>query len=132
MSAASSDYVEFVMDQLASLRVASGRFFGGTALSSAGTQFAMVMGNSLFFVVDDTTRPKYESMGSSCFSYSARKGRVDVRKYYAVPTDLIEDQEQLVALAKESIQAANAAKQRPTKRSSRSRARGDASSNDPA
>lgn len=124
MSAASSDYVEFVMDQLASLRgVTSGRFFGGTALSSAGTQFAMVMGNSLFFVVDDTTRPKYESMGSSCFSYSARKGRVEVRKYYAVPTDLIEDQEQLVALAKESIHAANAAKQRPTKRSSRSRAK---------
>lgn len=122
MTASSNDYVEFVMDQLASLQgIASGRFFGGVGLSSAGTQFAMVMGSSLYFVVDDATRQKYEKMGSTCFSYNTRKGRVAVRKYYAVPADLIEDQEQLVALAQESIQVARSIQKSPTKRSSRSR-----------
>lgn len=122
MTASSNDYVEFVMDQLASLQgIASGRFFGGVGLFSAGTQFAMVMGNSLYFVVDDATRSKYEKMGSTCFSYNTRKGRVAVRRYYAVPAELIEDQEQLVALAQESIQVARSIQKSPTKRPSRSR-----------
>ncbi len=66
----------------------------------------MIMGNSLYFVVDDSTREKYEKMGSGCFSYLTKKGRVQVKKYYAVPAELIEDQEQLVLLAREAIRVA--------------------------
>lgn len=122
MAAGNSSYVEFVMDQLASLRgIASGPFFGGVALTSDGTQFAMIMGNSLYFVVDDTTRPGYEKMGGDCFSYDTKQKRVAVKKYYSVPADLIEDQERLVALARESIRVAGSAKKSPTKRSNRSR-----------
>lgn len=122
MNAGSSDYVEFVKDQLASLRgVSIGRFFGGIGLCSEGTQFAMIMGSALYFFVDDSTRPKYERMGSGCFSYSTKKGRVDVRKYYAVPAEVIEEQEQLVALARESIRIANLSKRSPTSRLSRTR-----------
>jgi DNA transformation protein len=122
MTAGSHSYVDFVMDQLGSLRgVASGPFFGGIGLTSAGTQFAMIMGNSLYFVVDDTTRAKYEKMGSVCFSYDTKKKRVAVRKYYSVPADLIDDQEQLVTLAQESIRVAKSANKSSTKRSNRSR-----------
>lgn len=92
------------MDQLASLRdIARGRFFGGVGLSSGGTQFAMVMGSSLYFVANDATRPRYENMGSSCFSYSTRKGSVAVRRYYTVPADLVENQEQLIAVVTTAI-----------------------------
>jgi DNA transformation protein and related proteins len=122
MSAGGSDYVDFVKDQLASLQgVSIGRFFGGIGLSCEGTQFAMIMGSSLYFVVDDSTRPKYERMGSDCFSYSTKKGRVDVRKYYAVPVEVIEEEERLVALARESIRIAAVSKKSPTSRSTRSR-----------
>ena len=118
----SNDYAEYVMDQLASLRnITSGRFFGGIGLSTAGAQFAMVMGSTLYFVVNDATRPKYEKMGSHCFSYSTKKKQVGVKKYYTVPAELIEDPEQLVTLAKESILAAQSARQSPTKKSTRSR-----------
>ena len=117
MSISSGAYVEFVKDQLISLRgVSTGRFFGGMGLSSEGTQFAMIMGNALYFVVDDSTRLKYEKMGSNCFSYSTKKGRIDVRKYYAVPTEVMEQQEQLVALARESISIAEQSKSSPTGR----------------
>lgn len=122
MSTGSSDYVEFVKDQLASLRgVSTSRFFGGIGLSSEGTQFAMIMGSVLYFVVDDSTRPKYERMGSDCFSYSTKKGRVDVRKYYAVPAEVIEEQEQLVALARESIRIASLWKRSSASRTSKTR-----------
>ncbi len=124
MTTGNSDYVEYVLDQLASLRsITSGRFFGGVGLASAGTQFAMVMEGSLYFVVNDVTRPRYEKLGSHCFSYSTKKKQVAVKKYYTVPAELIEDPEQLVALAKESILAAQSAKRAPTKRVNRSRAK---------
>ena len=111
MSAGSDDFVEFVKDQLASVRgVSTSRFFGGIALASEGTQFAMIMGGTLYFVVDDRTRPHYEKMGSSCFSYETKKGRVAVEKYYAVPAEVLEDHEQLLLLARESIRVANSLK----------------------
>ena len=122
MTASANDYVEFVMDQLAPLRgIANGRFFGGVGLSSHGTQFAMIMRGSLYFVVDESTRPKYEMMGSSCFSYGTRKGRIEVKKYYAVPAEILEDHEQLIVLARESIKVASSIGKSPTSRSTRSR-----------
>jgi len=60
-------------------------------------------------------------MGSDCFSYDTKKKRVAVKKYYSVPADMLEDQEQLVALARESIRVARSAKKSPAKRSNQSR-----------
>lgn len=111
MTQSSLDYVEFVKEQLASIPgVESGRFFGGVGLSMGGVQFAMLMGNTLYFAVSDATRPHYEQMGSHCFWYTTKKGRVNVKKYYEVPGEILEDQDQLVLLAKESIQIARNAK----------------------
>jgi DNA transformation protein len=116
MAAGSNHFVDYLLEQLAPLRGAvSKNFFGGVALVHGDTQFAMVMGSELYFVVDDLTRPNYERMGSECFSYATKKGRVAVRKYYAVPAGLIEDEDQLVVLARESIRVASALKS-PTRR----------------
>jgi len=109
----SPDFVDFVKDQLDALRdLRSARLFGGVGLTAAGVQFAMIIDNVLYFAVDDTTRPAYEAMGSQCFSYSTRVRRVEVRRYYALPADLLEDRERLVALARESLEVAA----RPRKR----------------
>ena len=111
MTRNSQDYVEFIKNQLEAIDgIASGRFFGGTGLTANGIQFAMLMGDVLYFVVNDMTRSKYEAMGSQCFWYKTKKGRVNVRKYYEVPAEILEDQEQLVALAEEAIQIAARAK----------------------
>ncbi len=111
MTKSSRDYIEFVMEQLSSIQqIQSGRFFGGIGLSADGVQFAMLMHNSLYFVVSDKTRPKYQKMGSHCFWYTTKRGRVDVKKYYEVPGEIIDDQEQLALLASESIHVAREAK----------------------
>jgi len=111
MPPSSNHYVEYLLEQLASLRgVSSKSFFGGVGLVVGDTQFAMVMGSVLYFVVDDSTRSSYERMGGDCFSYTTKKGRIDVRKYFSVPAELIEDQDRLVALAKESIRVASSSK----------------------
>jgi DNA transformation protein len=117
MANGSEQYADFVIEQLTPLRgVERSRFFGGIGLAFNGVQFAMVMDSTLYFVVDDTTRPKYEQMKSSCFFYETKKRRVEVKKYYTVPAELIEDQDRLVSLAKESIRVASSAKSSKPKR----------------
>lgn len=103
----SQDFIDFVKDQLDAFRdLRSARLFGGVGLSAHGVQFAMIIGNVLYFVVDDTTRPAYEAMGSQCFSYATRVRRVEVRRYFALPAELLEDRERLMALARESLEIA--------------------------
>jgi|SRR5450432_2212726 DNA transformation protein len=112
-----SEFVEFVKEQLAPIRgLASARFFGGFGLSANGTQFGMVMGNSLYFAVDPVTRANYEKSGSTCFSYETKKGRVNVSRYFEVPAQAIEEPAQLVALAAEAIEAARRSKVARVKR----------------
>jgi len=100
----SQDYVRFVQEQLEGLRgLRSARLFGGLGLSVDGVQFAMIIRNGLYFVVDDSTRPAYEAAGSDCFRYETRVRQVEVRRYYEVPGEWLEDRERLLALARESL-----------------------------
>ncbi|MBI3608155.1 MAG: TfoX/Sxy family protein [Nitrospirae bacterium] len=80
---ASIEYTEYVLELLEPIGpVRTGRFFGGVGISNGSVQFAMIMGNSLYFAVDEDTRKKYEQAGMQPFSYMTKKGRVQVRKYF--------------------------------------------------
>lgn len=104
---ASAEYTEYVLEMLEPIgAVRTGRFFGGVGIFSGSVQFAMVMGNSLYFVVDDSTRPKYEQAGMGPFSYVTKKGRIQVRKYFELPEEILTDPEQLRVWAKESMRIA--------------------------
>ena len=119
MATHGSELADYVREQLVALRgLSHGRFFSGTGFSLDGVQFGMIIQGTLYFVVDDATRPEYVARGSQCFSYSTRKRRVEVKRYYSVPAELIEDQEQLVGLARESIRIASLGK--PPRSSARS------------
>jgi DNA transformation protein and related proteins len=80
-------------------------FFGGHAFKFRGKQFAVVMGNTLYFRVSDGSRPQYEAQGSLPFSYATRRGRVLVKTYYAVPPDVLEDRDALLRWAREASAA---------------------------
>ncbi|MDQ0572355.1 DNA transformation protein [Variovorax paradoxus] len=107
MSEASPQFIDFIVDRLSGIpRIAKTRFFGGTGLSADATQFAMIMGSTVYFVVNNNTRPKYEKLGSHCFAYNTKARRVQVRKYFEVPIEVIEDHEALVELAREAVRVA--------------------------
>lgn len=106
---ANPEFVDFVRGLFLPLgEIDDGSFFGGFAFKRNAKQFAMIMGNTLYFCVNNNTRPKYEALGMEPFSYSTKKGRVNVKKYYSAPEDLFEDQEKLILWASEAIQAAHA------------------------
>ena len=112
---ASAEYAQYVMELLEPVgALRASRFFGGVGIAYESVQFAMIMGNRLYFAVDETTRAKFERAGMGPFSYATRKGRVTVRKYFELPANVLEDQDTLRAWARESIAAAaRAAKGRP-------------------
>lgn len=104
---ASKEFVGHIREQLSSLgELSDGRFFGGHALKYGGRQFAMIMGNTLYLRVDDTTRPDYVAKGSTPFSYSTKVRRVEVRTYFAAPEELLESKEELLVWVRKAIHAA--------------------------
>jgi len=52
------------------------RFFGGFGLVMQGVQFAFVMKSTLYLRVDDTTRPEFERIGATPFTYATRVSNV--------------------------------------------------------
>lgn len=111
MTKGSEAFVHYVLDALKSVgALQAGRFFGGVGISDGHVQFAMIMGNSVYCVVDDRTRPLYEACGMSPFSYMTKKGRVQVRKYYELPEDILSDADELKQWVRQSIDAATQCK----------------------
>ncbi len=109
MTAPSAEFTEHILELLEPIGpVEAKRFFGGVGISNGFAQFAMLMGDSLYFVVDDETRVQYEKAGMPPFSYMTKKGRVQVRRYFEVPGDILADPEQLQRWAQDAILVASA------------------------
>jgi len=104
MTTPSLEFSEYVLEFLEPiLPIKTGRFFGGVGISCHSVQFAMIMGNSLYFVVDDESRKKYQQAGMRPFSYSTKKGEIQVRRYFEVPEEILTDIEQLQLWANEAV-----------------------------
>ena len=54
----------------------------------------------------DTTRARYEAAGMKSFSYQTSTGRVQVRRYFELPEDVLSDPDELRVWARESMSAA--------------------------
>lgn len=108
---ASPEFVEYIRELFIPLgELADGKFFGGFAFKSCSKQFAIIMDNTLYFCVNDATRPKYKSARTRAFTYSTKVRVVQVRKYFSAPEYLLDDQNELVKWANEAIQAAHSYK----------------------
>ena len=106
MAANTPEAIKAVLAKLQKVgKVKSGHFFGGDDLRLGATQFGMMMGNTVFFTVNDETREKYEKLGSIPFSYLTKNGRVIVRRYYTVPKSVLGSSAKLTSWAKEAVLA---------------------------
>lgn len=120
--AATDEYTDYVLDHLAPIgSVKPTRFFGGVGLTLESLQFAMIMDKSLYFVVDDATRPWYEAAGMQSFSYRTKKGRVQVRRYFELPEDVLNDPGELRLWVHEAMRVAEKKPAGRTKRKRRAR-----------
>lgn len=108
---ASAEYVEYIKELLSGFpNLTVKKYFGGVALRSSyfgeDTQFATVLGDVLYFVVDDVTRPKYKEKEMKPFTYDKQNKTVIVNKWFSAPEELFEDQELMREWAMEALEVA--------------------------
>ena len=101
------DYVAYVIDQLSPFaRVVSRRMFGGIGLYANDVFFALIDDDTLYFKVDDTNRDDYIARGCEAFRPFADTASMS---YYQVPSEVLEDADELAAWAHKSLRIAAAA-----------------------
>ncbi len=102
-----NNFPHYILEQLEPLgELKIGRFFGGKSIKYKNKQFCMMMKNRLYFRVSSDNLAEYLDYGSEPFSYLTKNGRVQVRKYYEVPADILDDIDELRSWAKRAIEAA--------------------------
>lgn len=110
--AVSPSFLEFVLEQLSAVRhVTSRRMFGGVGLYSDDVFFAVLDNDTLFFKVDDTTRPRYVKRRMPPFM--PIPGKPAMSRYYQVPPGVLEDADELSAWAREAVSVGVSAPLKP-------------------
>ncbi len=113
--AVSSDYLDYVHDQLSGLGgVSSRRMFGGAGLYCDEFFFALIDNDTLYLRVDDANRADFTTRGMGQFRPYADRPELSM-SYYETPADVLEDPAQLVSWARRSVAAAMAAVKPATK-----------------
>jgi DNA transformation protein len=104
------DYLAWILEQLSGAGEISLRhMFGAVGLYRGDVFFAIISDGSLYFKVDDTNRPEYESRRMARFRPYRDRPELSMT-YYEVPADVIEDPEECVAWALRSVAAAGNSK----------------------
>ncbi len=99
--AADPAFVEYVLEHLDGAgQITHKAMFGGHGFWERGDMFALISSDStLYFKVDDSTRPRYEDAGSEQFMNMP---------YWSVPADLLEDREELQEWTAEAVAVGHA------------------------
>ncbi len=106
----SDEYLEYVLEQLSSLRgLVPRRMFGGAGIYHDELFFALIFKDTLYFKVNDANRAGYEARGMAKFRPYESRPQVSLT-YYEVPVDVLENREELTIWAHQAVQAAAASK----------------------
>ena len=107
--AVSSDFLAYVLDQLAGLGgVSSKRMFGGAGLYREEFFFGLISKDVLYLRVDDSNRSDYATRGMAQFKPYADRPHLSMN-YYEAPAEVLEDAGELVSWARRSVEVAMAA-----------------------
>jgi DNA transformation protein len=106
-----SGLVSHCLELLAPLgRTSSRRMFGGHALYIDGLCMALIIQDTLYLKVDDTSRPLLERAGSRPFTYETKHGERHALGYYTAPEEAMESPAEMVPWARRALAAAVAAR----------------------
>ena len=102
-------FKDYILDQLAGLGVTAKRMFGGHGLYRGTEFFGILYHGRLYFRTSDRSRADYLDRGMGPFRPNARQ---TLASYYEVPSDLLDDPEQLTNWARAALAATRPAKTR--------------------
>jgi DNA transformation protein len=109
----SPSFRTFILDQLGRSvhGIRARTMFGGVGIYGGEFFFALIADDTLYFKVDESNRPDFETRGMGPFRPYGEDG--EVMQYYRVPDDLLEDPEMLGQWAGKAIVVARRARGRP-------------------
>ena len=100
--AVSDEFLAYLLDQFAEWGTVTVRkMFGGAGLYRDGKMFGLVADDVAYLKVDDLNRAPFEKAGSEPFQPYPDKP--NVMPYYEIPTEVLEQPEELVAWAERSL-----------------------------
>ncbi len=96
-------FKEFILDQLGDLsNVTSRSMFGGHGLYQGHMFFGIISKGRLYFKTDAQTKVRYSKRGMKPFQPNPRQ---TLKNYYEVPTEVLEDPDQLSDWSQEAIRS---------------------------
>jgi DNA transformation protein and related proteins len=114
--AVSSDYLAYVLEQLAELpHVSSRRMFGAVGLYADELFFGLIDDDTLYLRVDDRNRADYATRGMAPFRPYKDKPLLSM-SYYETPAEVLEDALELLSWARRSLEVAAAAPRQGARR----------------
>jgi len=107
--AVSVSFRTFALEQLGQVRPVTFRpMFGGLTFFAEGRAFALASQDVLYFKVDDSNRPDFESAGMGPFLPFGDPAKP--MQYYELPAEVLEDPEELARWMGKAINVAAKAK----------------------
>ncbi len=114
-----NEYIDYLREVLAGFgAVQVRRMFGGYGLFYDGLMFGLVADESLYLKADGINRKDFEARNLPPFEYDKR-GRVVQMSYFLAPAEMLDDPETAKAWASRSFAAAQRAKNKTAKQSTR-------------
>ena len=98
----SDGFLEYILDQLSAWHeVSARRMFGGVGLYCEGKMFGLIADDVAYLKVDETNKDKFIAAGASPLKPYANKPTT--MSYYEIPVDILENPEELIKWAEESL-----------------------------
>ena len=108
-----SGFVSHCLELLSPLgSTSSRRMFGGHALYIDGLCMALIIQDTLYLKVDDTSRALFERAGCKPFTYTAKNQDIHSLGYYTAPEEAMESPAEMLPWARRGLAAAVAARAR--------------------
>ena len=102
----SSDYIEYLLDQLQLIGpVVSKPMFGSHGFFLDGLMFAIVIDDVLYLKVDDQSQKEFVALGLAPFRYPRGEKQISLG-YYQAPDEVIDDGDALREWANRAFLAA--------------------------
>lgn len=98
----SDEFIEYMLDQFSTWGdVTARKMFGGAGLYRDGMMFGLIADDVVYLKVDDSNRKEFVDAGSSPFKPYPDKPMT--MSYYEVPSDILDDREEMVKWAERSL-----------------------------
>ena len=107
--AVSRGFQDFILDLLDPINPVSRRMFSGVGLFHGGVMFGLLVRDTMYLRVDETTREQFEREGSSPFTYQRGERKVSLSSYYVVPEGLLDQPHELLQWVRNAVAAARRA-----------------------